>query len=277
MQLVPGDVPGQAARGRGVAGDGAAPQPGLVRQRAEQGDGGAAGEGVVVEEVVQRQLLEVRAGDVVVLVEAGQRARVAAGDAQRAVGEDALVVDEMAEDFLERPLAGRVAEAGDGALVEAGEQLLHLALLRDQRGDRIVAGDAGDVGGGVLAELAGQRPAGLRYASHVRILAVLLLAATSALAQTAAPNADFDLVKVGDGVYAAVAKPGGIASGNAGFVIGDDGVVVIDNFFTPAAAGMLVAEIGKLTTKPIKLAVNTHYHLDHTGGLDRLRGQLADL
>ena len=100
----------------------------------------------------------------------------------------------------------------------------------------------------------------------MRILAVLLLAATSALAQTAAPNADFDLVKVGDGVYAAVAKPGGIASGNAGFVIGDDGVVVIDTFFTPAAAEMLVAEIGKLTTKPIKFAVNTHYHLDHTGG-----------
>jgi glyoxylase-like metal-dependent hydrolase (beta-lactamase superfamily II) len=96
----------------------------------------------------------------------------------------------------------------------------------------------------------------------MRMLAVLLFAATSAFAQ----NADFDLIKVADGVYAAVAKPGGIASGNAGFVIGDDGVVVVDTFFTPAAAEELVAEIAKLTPKRIKFAVNTHYHLDHTGG-----------
>src|SRR5437763_15390102 len=96
----------------------------------------------------------------------------------------------------------------------------------------------------------------------MRFLAVLLFAASSALAQ----NADFDLIKVADGVYAAVAKPGGLASGNAGFVIGDDGVVVVDTFFTPAAADELVAEIAKLTPKPIKFAINTHYHLDHTGG-----------
>src|SRR5437763_923529 len=119
-----------------------------------------------------------------------------------------------------------------------------------------------DVRGGVLAVLAGQRASGLRYAAHVRIVAVLLFAAASAFAQ----NADFDLIKVGDGVYATVAKPGGLASGNAGFVIGDDGVVVVDTFFTPAAAEELVAEIAKLTPKPIKFAVNTHYHLDHTGG-----------
>jgi len=43
-------------------------------------------------------------------------------------------------------------------------------------------------------------------------------------------------------------------------------VVVVDTFFTPAAAEELVAEIGKLTPKPIRFAVNTHYHLDHTGG-----------
>src|SRR5437764_8875254 len=119
-----------------------------------------------------------------------------------------------------------------------------------------------DVRGGVLAVLAGQRASGLRYAAHVRIVAVLLFAAASAFAQ----NADFDLIEVGDGVYATVAKPGGLASGNAGFVIGDDGVVVVDTFFTPAAAEELVAEIAKLTPKPIRVAVNTHYHLDHTGG-----------
>src|SRR5205085_10622358 len=31
---------------------------------------------------------------------------------------------------------------------------------------------------------------------------------------------DFDIVKVADGVYAAISKPTGLPSGNAGFVIG---------------------------------------------------------
>jgi len=96
----------------------------------------------------------------------------------------------------------------------------------------------------------------------MRMLAILFFAATTAAAQ----NADFDVVKVANGVYAAIAKPGGLASGNAGFIVGDDGVVVVDTFFTPAAATALLAEIAKVTPLPVRFAVNTHYHLDHTGG-----------
>jgi len=77
---------------------------------------------------------------------------------------------------------------------------------------------------------------------------------------------DFQIVKVADGVYAAIAKSGGLASGNAGFVIGDDGVLIFDTFFTPVAIEELIAEIQTLTKLPIKYAVNSHYHLDHTGG-----------
>lgn len=84
----------------------------------------------------------------------------------------------------------------------------------------------------------------------------------------ASPKAedDFQLIKVADGVYAAIAKSGGLASGNAGFIIGNDGVVIFDTTFTPAALEELIGEIQKLTNKPIKYAVNSHYHLDHTGG-----------
>src|SRR5438046_3996286 len=84
----------------------------------------------------------------------------------------------------------------------------------------------------------------------------------------AAPKAedDFDLVKVADGVYAAIAKPGGLASGNAGFIIGDEGVLVFDTFFTPAAVTELIETIESQTKLPIRYAVNSHYHLDHTGG-----------
>jgi len=77
---------------------------------------------------------------------------------------------------------------------------------------------------------------------------------------------DFQIVKVADGVYAAIAKSGGLASGNAGFVIGNDAVLIFDTFLTPAAIEELIAEIQTLTKLPIKYAVNSHYHLDHTGG-----------
>jgi glyoxylase-like metal-dependent hydrolase (beta-lactamase superfamily II) len=77
---------------------------------------------------------------------------------------------------------------------------------------------------------------------------------------------DFTITKVAAGVYAAVAKPGGLASGNAGFVVGDDGVLVIDTFYTPVAIEELIETIGNETKQPIKFTMNTHYHLDHTGG-----------
>src|SRR5262249_58495690 len=99
------------------------------------------------------------------------------------------------------------------------------------------------------------------------VIGLLLLVAGFA-ASPVKPNAedDFQLVKVADGVYAAIAKPGGLASGNAGFVIGEDGVLIFDTFFTPDALEELIGEIQSLTKLPIKYAVNSHYHLDHTGG-----------
>jgi len=99
-------------------------------------------------------------------------------------------------------------------------------------------------------------------------LALTLASQPTSRKTEAAPKAedDFQLVKVADGVYAGIAKSGGLASGNAGFVIGDDGVVIFDTFFTPVAIEELIGEIEKLTKLPIKFAVNSHYHLDHTGG-----------
>jgi glyoxylase-like metal-dependent hydrolase (beta-lactamase superfamily II) len=77
---------------------------------------------------------------------------------------------------------------------------------------------------------------------------------------------NFTLVKVNDGVYAAIAKNGGLASGNAGFVVGEEGVLMVDTFFTPDAVEELIGVIATETTQPLKYAINTHYHLDHTGG-----------
>ena len=47
---------------------------------------------------------------------------------------------------------------------------------------------------------------------------------------------------------------------NAGVVIGDDGVLIVDALATPVMARRLIAEIRKITDKPIKYVVLSHYH-----------------
>src|SRR5271163_1309145 len=79
---------------------------------------------------------------------------------------------------------------------------------------------------------------------------------------------DFQLQKIGNGIWAAIVNDQGLAGGNAGFVIGDDGVLVIDTFQDPLPAKALLGEIRKLTPLPIRFVVNTHYHLDHVNGND---------
>src|ERR1700689_3346389 len=95
---------------------------------------------------------------------------------------------------------------------------------------------------------------------------VVLLALTAWSLPGAAP--DFRLQKIGDGVWAAIVSDEGLAGGNAGFVIGDDGVLVIDTFQDPRPAKALLGEIRKLTPLPIRFVANTHYHLDHVNGND---------
>ena len=102
------------------------------------------------------------------------------------------------------------------------------------------------------------------------IVAILALGGLAHAEGSTAPL-PFVLKQVGPGVYAAIDGPEHKAGSNAGVVIGDDGVLVIDSFFNTEAARDLVAEIHRLTPKPIRYVVNTHYHLDHTGGDQVLR------
>ncbi len=81
-----------------------------------------------------------------------------------------------------------------------------------------------------------------------------------------ADTPDFTVKKIGEGVYAAVGSDGGKAGSNAGFIVGANGVVVVDTFQDVGPARDLLAEIRKITNLPIRFVINTHYHLDHTGG-----------
>jgi cyclase len=85
-------------------------------------------------------------------------------------------------------------------------------------------------------------------------------------ASAPADKPPFEVKKIGDGVYAAISPGESSAGANAGFVIGDDGVAVIDTFEDAAAAKVLLDEIRKITKLPIRFVVNTHYHIDHVAG-----------
>ena len=56
-------------------------------------------------------------------------------------------------------------------------------------------------------------------------------------------------------------------SGNVAFLVTDEGVLVVDSGDTPANGRVVVEKIRSMTAKPIRFVVLTHYHGDHTLGL----------
>ncbi len=59
----------------------------------------------------------------------------------------------------------------------------------------------------------------------------------------------------------------GGAGGNTGIIVGKDGVIVIDAKTTPASAKEMLAEIAKITPKPVTTVILTHSDGDHVNGL----------
>ena len=64
---------------------------------------------------------------------------------------------------------------------------------------------------------------------------------------------------------------------NAGFVITDDGVVVIDALGAPALASEMIDAIHRLTPLPIRAVIVTHYHADHIYGLQAFKAAGATI
>ncbi len=76
----------------------------------------------------------------------------------------------------------------------------------------------------------------------------------------------YTLDRLEDGIYAAIAKGGGAAIGNAGLIDLGESALVVDTFVTPSAAEDLRADAERLTGRPPRWVVNTHYHNDHIWG-----------
>ena len=99
-----------------------------------------------------------------------------------------------------------------------------------------------------------------------RLIGLTLCVALTGCAKT--PDPLLTLKQVGPDVWAAIDGPATkwSAGANAGFVIGKDGVLVVDTFANPAATQQLLSDIRRRTAAPIRFVVDTHYHMDHVAG-----------
>jgi len=90
-------------------------------------------------------------------------------------------------------------------------------------------------------------------------------------------------VKVTERAWYVQGSPGVASAGNeaynsnAGFVVTDEGVVVIDALGSPALGNALLKAIRGVTKQPVRRVIVTHYHADHFYGLKPFKDAGAEV
>ena len=80
--------------------------------------------------------------------------------------------------------------------------------------------------------------------------------------------------RVGEDLYAYISDND--ASSNSTFLVTSEGILVVDTGIDENEAGKLLSAIRKISGRPIRYIVNTHYHPDHQGG-NGIVGPQADV
>src|SRR5579862_2884040 len=74
-------------------------------------------------------------------------------------------------------------------------------------------------------------------------------------------------VQIADGIYQFMSAPDGfVPDDNSIVIVNENDVLVFDTFTRPSSARTLLAEIRKITDKPVRYVVNSHHHPDHWSG-----------
>ncbi len=85
-------------------------------------------------------------------------------------------------------------------------------------------------------------------------------------------------VQIADGIYQFVTAPDGyVPNGNSVVIVNENDVLVFDTFTRPSTARTLLAEIRKITDKPVRYVVNSHHHPDHWSGNEVFAQAFPDL
>ena len=95
------------------------------------------------------------------------------------------------------------------------------------------------------------------------------LAGDSRISQTPIVDKGFASVrKVGEGLYATISDPskGFQTVCNGGFLAGKDGALLIEGFISAAGAAFQMDALRMVSQVPVKGALDTHYHYDHSTG-----------
>jgi glyoxylase-like metal-dependent hydrolase (beta-lactamase superfamily II) len=103
----------------------------------------------------------------------------------------------------------------------------------------------------------------------IRALALMPLILLTAAADAAGTVRDYPAVKIAPRTYV-IHGPLGVPSAanqgfmnNPGFVVTDEGVVVIDPGSSVQAGRMVMKQVGQVTSRPVTHVLNTHVHGDH--------------
>jgi cyclase len=105
-----------------------------------------------------------------------------------------------------------------------------------------------------------------RYFVPVAAAATMLAAAgLAAFAQQNSAPLKLQVIPVQGNVYMIAG-----AGGNIAVQVGNEGVLVVDTGLAGTSDAVL-AEIRKLSDKPLQYILNTHFHADHTGGNEAIR------
>jgi cyclase len=98
-------------------------------------------------------------------------------------------------------------------------------------------------------------------------LACACIAAAAARPVRADEGVSIQTVPIADGVYQFITAPDGyVPNGNSVAVVCAGDVLVFDTFTRPSTARRVVAEIRRITRKPVRYVVNSHWHPDHWSG-----------
>jgi glyoxylase-like metal-dependent hydrolase (beta-lactamase superfamily II) len=95
------------------------------------------------------------------------------------------------------------------------------------------------------------------------------LAGDSRVADTPIVDKGFASVrKIGNGLYATISDPskGNTTLCNGGFLAGKDAALLVEGFATPAGASFQMDALRMVSQAPVKGALDTHYHYDHSMG-----------
>lgn len=95
------------------------------------------------------------------------------------------------------------------------------------------------------------------------------LASDSRVSSTPIVDKGFASVrKVGNGLYATISDPskGSTTYSNGGFLVGKDAALLLEGFVTAAGASFQMEALRSVSQVPVKAALDTHYHYDHSMG-----------